>query len=310
MLHRHAEHDQRPAIEDQADADEQADHPQSRHRPSLPNHDPKSKGDEPVKNRPSPVWSTNTYCRDDSKETLEDQEKGDQQRQDDGGGPRIGEDQESPHDVQNTGHQIEEKAAPAPFLRPGMDSARGTGKDHQPAKNSHREDRHEESLTDRDPSHEYEEDSEEQKPPPVILDLIQSGQRDYVSVHLLGLLMKCESPNYQSVFAGARLTWLYDADTDRRLALRGRPPDTGVVRRYALSLAAKASSFASNARQIRNTLEAKLGFPPDTFKSLGSESGGSFLQILSTARCCCVGCNDPAPMSSAIPARFTTHGAV
>jgi len=184
MLHCHTEHDQRPAIEDQADADEQADHPQSRHRPSLPNHDPQSKGDEPVKNRPSPVWSTNTYCRDDPKETLEDQEKGDQQRQDDGGSRRSGEDQESPHDVENTGHQIKEKAAPASLLRPGMDSARGTGKDHQPAKNSHREDRHEESLTDRDPSHEYEEDSEQQKPPPVILDPIQSGQRNYVSDHL------------------------------------------------------------------------------------------------------------------------------
>jgi hypothetical protein len=71
-----------------------------------------------------------------------------------------------------------------------MDGARGTGKDHQPAKNSHREDCHDESLTDRDPSHEYEEDSEEQKPTPVILDLIQSGQRNYVSVHLFGLLVK------------------------------------------------------------------------------------------------------------------------
>src|SRR5215468_503067 len=183
MLHRHAEHDQRPAIEDQADADEQADHPQSRHRPSLPNHDPKSEGDDPVKNRPSPVWSTNAYRRNDPKETLEDQEKGDQQREDDGGRPRIGEDQESSHDVENTGQQVEEKAAPAPLLRAGMDSTNGTGKDHQPAENSHREDRHHNSLTDCDPSHEYEEDSEQQKPPPVILDLIQSGKRNYVSVH-------------------------------------------------------------------------------------------------------------------------------
>src|SRR5262245_41376712 len=74
-----------------------------------------------------------------------------------------------------------------------MDGARGTGKDHQPAKNSHREDRHEESLTDRDPSHEYEEDSEQQKPPPVVLDPIQSGQRNCASDHLFGLLVKWKS---------------------------------------------------------------------------------------------------------------------
>src|SRR5262249_7724671 len=86
---------------------------------------PKSKGDEPMKNRPSPVWSTNAYRRDDPEETLEDQDKGDQQREDDGGSPRIGEDQESAHDVENTGQQIEEKAAPAPFLRAGMDGAGG-----------------------------------------------------------------------------------------------------------------------------------------------------------------------------------------
>ena len=40
------------------------------------------------------------------------------------------------------------------------------------------------------------------------------------------------------------------------------------------------SRYAQFAAQIRNTLEAKLGFPPDTFKSLGSASGGSFPQIL------------------------------
>ena len=49
--------------------------------------------------------------------------------------------------------------------------------------------------------------------------------------------------------------------------------------------------------------------PPDSLKSLGLESGGSFSSnsfhspLLS-------GCDDPAAMSSTIPARFTAHGAV
>jgi hypothetical protein len=53
----------------------------------------------------------------------------------------------------------------------------------------------------------------------------------------------------------------------------------------------------------------EIGFPPDSFKSLGSESGGSFLQIFPQPAAA-VNCDDPAAMSSMTPARFTAHGAV
>src|SRR5262245_12506150 len=70
-----------------------------------------------------------------------------------------------------------------------------------------------------------------------------------------------------------------------------------------------APRYAQFAAQIRNTLEGKLGgFPPDSFKSLGSESGGFFLQIFPQPAA--AGLLRSSPASSAIPARLTAPGAV
>ena len=183
IFHEGAEHDEGPAVENEADADKETDYPGAGDGPLAPDHEPESEGDGAMKDHPSPVGWAGVDGGDDAEESFEDEDEGDEEGKDDGGGFGIGENEGSADDVEHAGEEVEEKAAPADFLGDGMDDAGDAGDDHEPGEESHGEDGHDEGFADGDGADDDEKDSEEEEPAAVLFDFVDAWERKCLWSH-------------------------------------------------------------------------------------------------------------------------------
>src|SRR3972149_2535157 len=169
LLQAEREHDPSPAVEDQFDAHEQADDPQSGGGPLFVDQHAQQQRHAAVQEHPAPTGKPLAQGEHNAEDAADDQEDGDDQRDLDRAIGRMVDDHETDRRVKDADQQVNQRSAPAPGPE-RADNDRDTAGEQQEPDQPGSRDGGKHHRTNRDRAEDDHRDAKCQEPAPLIAE--------------------------------------------------------------------------------------------------------------------------------------------